>query len=124
MPPPSIKSNRPLQFSLLSLLVIMLVAGILFGLIAFPIAQARRERLWRTNLKEIAMAMHNYHDTYGCLPPAYVPDGDGKPLHSWRVLLLEMMPNPEAQRLYEQYDFDQPWDSPKNLGLAKQMPPV
>lgn len=63
------------------------------------------------HLKQIALAMYNYHDTYGCLPPAYIADQDGKPIHSWRVLILPYM---EQQALYDQYDFDEPWNGPNN----------
>ena len=37
------------------------------------------------------MAVANYHETYGCFPPAYVADRDGRPLHSWRVLILPFL---------------------------------
>ena len=98
-------ANRPLQFSLLTLLAVMLVAGVLFGLIGSAIERKRRERLWRANLKEIALAIHNYHDVYQRFPPAYVADEDGKPMHSWRVLVLEFIRDPTAKQLYNQYDF-------------------
>lgn len=117
-------TNRPLQFSLLTLLAVMLVAGLLFGLIGAAIQQRHRDRLRRQNLKEIALAFHNYHDTYACFPPAYVPDEDGKPMHSWRVLVLEFVDDPVARQLYKQYDFSQPWNSPGNLALANQLPRV
>ncbi len=73
------------------------------------------------NLKQIGLAIHNYHDVHGCLPPAYIPDQDGKPMHSWRVLLLPYL---EESDLYEQYDFSEPWDGPNNSRLAPQMPDV
>ena len=73
------------------------------------------------NLKQIALAIHNYHDVHGCLPPAYLPDQDGKPMHSWRVLILPYM---EESDLYAQYDFSEPWDGPNNRRLAPQMPYV
>jgi hypothetical protein len=117
-------ANRPLQFSLLTLLAVMLVAGLLFGVIGSGIRRKHRERLRRQNLKEIALAFHNYHDTYQCFPPAYVPDEDGKPMHSWRVLVLEFMRDPTAKQVYKQYDFSQPWNSPRNLASASQIPSV
>lgn len=71
------------------------------------------------NLKQIGLALHNYHDAYGTLPPAYVSDKNGNPLYSWRVLILPYM---EQEQLYRQFHLDEPWDSPHNLDLARQMP--
>lgn len=72
------------------------------------------------NLKALAIAMHNYHDTYKSFPPAYVADDEGNPMHSWRVLLLPFMGRLD---LYEQYDFDEPWDGPNNSQLFSMIPP-
>jgi hypothetical protein len=69
----------------------------------------------------IGLALYNYHDTYGSFPPAYIADKDGKPMHSWRVLILPFL---EKNELYKQYRFDEPWHSPHNIALATQMPPV
>lgn len=71
------------------------------------------------NLKQIGIALHNYADVYGCFPPAYLADAKGQPMHSWRVLIL---PYIEQQALYDQYDFNEPWDGPHNRLLAKQIP--
>lgn len=67
------------------------------------------------NLKQIAAAMLQYESTYGCFPPAYVADKNGKPMHSWRVLLL---PHLGHQDLYDRYRFDEPWDSPRNRRIS------
>ena len=61
------------------------------------------------------MAVANYHETYGCFPPAYIADRDGKPMHSWRVLILPFL---EQQELYNAYDFAEPWNGPSNRKLA------
>ena len=71
------------------------------------------------NLRQIYLAMQNYHDVYGCLPPAYTTDRNGRPTHSWRVLLLPFL---AREDLYAQYDLDEPWDSPKNMLVFRQMP--
>ena len=65
------------------------------------------------------MAVANYHDTYGSFPPAYIADEAGKPMHSWRVLLLPFL---EQRELYEQYDFREPWDGPNNRKLLSKRP--
>jgi len=64
------------------------------------------------------MAFYNYHDAHGCFPPAYVPDAQGKPMHSWRVLILPYL---EQRAVYNAYDFDEPWDGPNNRKLAGKL---
>ena len=64
--------------------------------------------------------MHDYHGKNKHFAPAYVADENGKPMHSWRVLLLPML---EQQALYESYDFDEPWNGPNNSRLLAQTPP-
>lgn len=91
---------------------------------ASPLERARaaaRRTTSINNLKLLALAFHNFHDAYNTFPPAAVIGPDGKPWHSWRVLVLPFL---EENGLYEQYDFSQPWDSPKNLAVAKKMPKV
>jgi hypothetical protein len=58
---------------------------------------------------------------YGCFPPAFIPDKDGKPQYSWRVLILPFL---EQDALYREYRFDEPWNGPHNLVLVNQMPAV
>lgn len=72
-------------------------------------------------LKQIGLALHNYHETYGSFPPAFVLGPDGRPWHSWRVLILPFL---ECQPLYEEYRFDEPWDGPNNIKLLSKMPEV
>jgi Protein of unknown function (DUF1559) len=70
------------------------------------------------NLKQIGLAMHNYHDSYGRLP-TNIKTKDGKPLLSWRVAILPFI---EQQNLYQQFKLDEPWDSEHNKKLIAQMP--
>ncbi|WP_158633624.1 sigma-70 family RNA polymerase sigma factor [Tautonia sociabilis] len=73
------------------------------------------------NLQRIALAMHIYAQEHGGrLPPAAIHK-DGTPLLSWRVALLPFI---GEERLFEQFNLDEPWDSPSNLALASQMPEV
>ncbi len=63
------------------------------------------------NIRDLSMALHYYHAQHGSFPPAYIADENGNPMHSWRVLIL---PYIEERDLYDQYDFDEPWDGPNN----------
>lgn len=63
--------------------------------------------------------MHNYQDQQGRLPPAVVYGEYGRPLYSWRVLLL---PYIEQQELYKRFHLDEPWDSAHNIRLLELMP--
>jgi len=72
-------------------------------------------------LKELGLAMHNYLSTYGTFPPPYTVDKNGKPLHSWRVLILPFL---EEESLSRKIRLDEPWDSPYNRQFHSQMPPV
>jgi prepilin-type processing-associated H-X9-DG protein len=73
------------------------------------------------NLKQMAIAMHNYHDVNRHFPPQANYSEDGKPLLSWRVAIL---PYIEEDALYKQFKLDQPWDSPHNKKLLARMPKV
>jgi Protein of unknown function (DUF1559) len=64
------------------------------------------------------LAVANYHDTYGCFPPAYVAGRDGRPMHSWRVLILPFL---EQQALYDAYNLAESWDGPNNRKLADRV---
>ncbi len=72
-------------------------------------------------LDRIWQALQGYYEDHGCFPPAYTTDQAGRPMHSWRALLLPYLSSPDSQ-LARYYDFDQPWDSPQNLRLLVATP--
>jgi len=82
-----------------------------------PATPAQRDTS-ANHLKQIGLAMHNYHDTYGHLPANILAKG-GKAGLSWRVAILPFI---EENALYNQFKLDQPWDSEHNLKLAEQLP--
>ena len=92
-----------------------------------PAVQKVRESSVRmqssNNLKQIALAMHNYNDAYsGNLPAHAIYSKDGKkPLLSWRVAIL---PYIEEDNLYRQFHLDEPWDSEHNKKLIPLMPKI
>jgi len=82
----------------------------------------------RNNLKQIALAMHSYNDSYGFLPPAQstapigvAPNAGGLHKISWRVRILPYL---EQSNLYMQYREDEPWDGPNNSQLLQMMPKI
>jgi prepilin-type processing-associated H-X9-DG protein len=133
VPTPAAMAPIPAQSSGGSMVAVAVVAvflglilcgGVLVALL-LPAVQAAREAARRAqcsnNLKQIAIALHNYHDTFKAFPPAYTVDANGKPLHSWRTLILPFV---EQQNLYSQIDLNEPWDSPKNQAFNRVVLPV
>jgi hypothetical protein len=98
------------------LLLVVLCLGL-------PAGQATREAARRSectnNLKMIGIALYNYHDIYHAFPAAYMPDGAGKPMCSWRVAASEYS---IAYKLKGRYDRRVPWDNPDNLRFLKSRP--
>jgi prepilin-type processing-associated H-X9-DG protein len=92
-------------------------------LIIMPALRAVRVRARRTlctnNLKQISLAMHNYHDRYGRFPSAATFDDRGRPLLSWRVTILPFM---AEDALYREFHLNEPWYSPHNRALLGKMP--
>ena len=73
------------------------------------------------NLKNIELGIINYESARGNFPPAYTVDASGKPLHSWRVLIL---PYIEEYELYKKIRLDEPWDSEYNRQFHDAKIPV
>jgi hypothetical protein len=96
-------------------------AGALLDVVAGPPREARTRAQCTNNEKQIALALYNYHDRHNSFPPAFRQSKDGKPLLSWRVLILPFL---DQQALYDQFHLDEAWDSPHNRTLIARMPAV
>ena len=72
----------------------------------------------RGNFGPLHLAFVNYHQVYSSFPPAYIVDADGKPMHSWRVLILPFI---DETAVYEEYDFGESWNGPHNSKLSHRI---
>lgn len=113
------RRRRPLLWIIPALLIGLLVWG---GVWLVGAVQEAREAARFTacggRFCQLKVALLNYHDLHGSFPPAYVAGPDGTPWHSWRTLLLPFL---DQNTLYEQYRFDEPWDSPHNRQLGERL---
>ncbi|QDT08964.1 DUF1559 domain-containing protein [Planctomycetes bacterium K23_9] len=113
--------NQRAAFTLVELLVVIAIIGILVGLL-LPAVQAAREAARRmscqNNVRQIGLALHNYHATYRKLPPGgievrpEVPDGHQ---FAWSAMVLPFM---EETAVYQQIDFSYAFDAPENEAAA------
>jgi prepilin-type processing-associated H-X9-DG protein len=116
-------SSHPSNWNGFTLLELLIAFLIIAGLALFLIPggrgrsrEAARRSACKNNLKQIGLALHNYHDDYDAFPPAYTVDADGNRLHSWRTLILPYL---DQKPLYERIDLSKPWDDPANEEALK-----
>ena len=118
------KPSSGRRFRLVELLVILGIIALLIALLLPAIRSAgpaARRAQCVNNLKQIALALHNYEQAHKALPPAYTVDAKGRPLHSWRTLILPYL---EQEPLYQTIDLSKPWNDPANAKALETALPV
>lgn len=94
--------------------LLVLLIGLIFAA-ARHAQEAARDGDCQSQLKQLGLALLNYHSTYGSFPAAFTRDREGKPMHSWRVAFLPIW---ESHELHGRYDFSVRWNHPNNAWLA------
>lgn len=109
--------------TLLKVFLLTAIVGVLIIFFLPPVTRGReaaRRTQCKNNLKQIGLALYIYQDDYGSFPPAYTVDEMGRPLHSWRTLLLPYLEQPA---LYGQIDLSKPWNDPVNAAAFETLVP-
>jgi len=109
--PPKIPVAARKAFTLIELLVVIAIIAILIALLLPAVQQAResaRRSQCKNNLKQAALALHNYHETHSVFPPGVIYSnpsscGYGPPGFSWSAMILPMM---EQSAIYNVLDFN------------------
>ena len=120
-------------FTLIELLVVIAIIAILIALLLPAVQQAReaaRRSTCKNSLKQIGLALYNYHDTHGTYPPGYIARGvvNSDPASSetgsgfaWGVMLLPFL---DQAPLYNQLNLNLDATVSPNIDLADQVVPI
>jgi hypothetical protein len=101
------------------LLVAVFIVGLGVCWYAFNIMKPDQiqEETRKARFASVAVALRGYQEAHGRLPPLYTTDSLGRPLHSWRTLLLPFL---GQQELAKSVDFSTPWNHPANLRVLQR----
>lgn len=112
-------------FTFSRILKLLGIALVCFALIVPFVRRDARPAAYRTlcknNLKHILLALHEYRDVHEVFPPACTVNAEGRPLHSWRTIILPFL---DQEQLYDSVDLTKPWNDPINAKALLSMPSV
>lgn len=116
-------TTKPSKLRLIVLAVLIVAVGsvLVAGVCLVRRAQrdARRSNAYG-RLCQMRLALQNYEREHGTLPPLFLRDDLGKPIHSWRALILPYLEVESLKRL----DLSQPWNSDHNRKIIEDAPPL
>ena len=115
--------RRTAGFTLVELLVVIAIIGILVALLLPAVQQAReaaRRMQCSNSLKQIGLAVHNYHDTNKTFPPGNITEGPCCGTRSRTTWAISILPYMENQPLYDQYDMNAFNEDPVNAFVREQ----
>ncbi|PQO28737.1 DUF1559 domain-containing protein [Blastopirellula marina] len=107
-----IRAPRRHAFTLVELLVVIAIIGVLIALLLPAVQQAReaaRRIQCTNNQKQIGLAIHNYHDTFGKLPYNAVPQSTSGARQRGPSWLVRLLPFVEQNAAYDQFVFTGDW---------------
>lgn len=114
-------------FTLIELLVVIAIIAVLIALLLPAVQQAReaaRRTQCKNNLKQIGLALHNYHDAFQTFPPGYIANANTSqttPGWGWCSMLLPYL---DQTPLYNQLNFNLPVEAPSNRPASSTRIPM
>ncbi len=113
---PSYPWNRWIGWGTAAVVVLVILS---VGIPAvLQLREAARRTQSRNNLRFLGLALHNYQDTFICLPPGGVFDAEGQGYHEWTTSIA---PYQDASPWYFSINFNIPWDDPRQVDMFRDM---